>query len=763
MIININGKNCEANEGDYLLEVARANDIFIPAICYLHDCTPTLACRMCMVEIDGKRSYACNTKVKDGMVVLSDTKELWDERNAIMQTYCINHPLQCGVCDKSGECELQNFTLRAKVDTQNHYIKDFNKTPKNWGLLQYDPSLCIVCERCITVCKDKIGENELKTTPRGGDAIDKSFKDTMSKDAFAVWSKFQKSLITTANDKSLECSECGECTSVCPTGALINKHFQYTSNVWELLRVPASNPHSSDCELMYYDVKQKSIKDSSRMIYRVSNDFHFTTLNKAARFAYDTQSECKYKDEAAFNELVNLFKNKKIKNVKFNSFITNEEAYILELLRAKYDFNLVNLEALAFQEFLNSFCISANEFYNASSEDVKNADFIITLGSFLRHDNPTLSYKVNNALVVNKASGIYFHPILDEKVSKYSKNFISVNYDFGDELSVLEFIIKHFVKELPKELEYILTKEFSFLDEAKLKDLLLKKSKYCLIVGSDFIYHENALYFAKLLGFIQKSSEFKVMLIPTCTNTLGVSLICKLTNPSDGFTLGYNERGDFSFSNDLENNLISSSLIQQEGTFVNYDKRLVPTNAALPFDGYFLNDLANALDLYSDLTTDYTAKLPLNKGFRGTAFDDLENHYDNAGINHRGYLINTFEYVKGLEFKSVENKEPISTLNQEKVIILANPVGNLSKYSNKSSFFNECACLYASNKYLTQHNLKENEMIKLSDGENELIIKVVLDKDIQNYAYLPTFDDKINPFKFFKTKRFCELNVEVLS
>lgn len=799
MKININGKECIANEGDYVLQVARANDIFIPAICYLNDCSPTLACRMCMVEVDGKRSYACNTKVKDGMQVLSNTQELWDERNAIMQTYCINHPLQCGVCDKSGECELQNFTHKAKVDTQNHWIKEIDRRHKDWGLLQYDPSLCIVCERCITVCKDKIGDNELKTTARGGDAPDKDFKDTMGKDAYAVWTKFQKSLISPQNDKSLECQECGECVSVCPTGALINKNFQYRSNAWELTRIPASNPHSSDCELLYYDIKQKSIKDNSKMIYRVSNDFHFTTLNKAARFAYDITSDCKGKDTAEFNRLLSLFKENKIKNVKFNSYITNEEAYILELLRAKFGFNLVNNEALCFQEFLKTFCSFAGSFYNASSEDVKKSDFIVIAGSFLRHDNPTLSYKVNNAIVMNKGAGLYFHPIKDTKLSKIAKNFVNVACDYGKEAKVLEFILQYFAKDLPQDLGYIkeafyeeqievevkskdaegneikekqtqtikkssLAKELCF-DEDKLKDLLLKKSNFTLIVGNDYFYHENAKYLAYLLANIQKSTDFKVMLIPPRTNTLGVSLICKLSKACDGFTMGYNERGDFSFSNDEHNNLASSSLIEQEGTFVNYDARLVPTNAALSFKGYFLNDLANELGLNAKYTIDYTEQLPKDKGFLNIAFDDLTNYYDNAGNNHRGYLINTCEFVKNLnqELQIPQNQQLACECNKDDVVILANPIGNLSKYTNKSSFFNECASLYASKDYLAKHNLKENSMVKIYDDKDEIIIKVVLDKDIENGAYLPTFDDKINPYKFFKTRRYYALNIKEIS
>ncbi|MBO7370087.1 MAG: (2Fe-2S)-binding protein, partial [Campylobacter sp.] len=148
--ITINNQICECEENDYILQIARANGIFIPAICYLSGCSPTLACRLCMVEADGKRVYACNAKAKDGMVVITDTPEIASERKAIMQTYCINHPLECGVCDQSGECELQNFVHHLGVDEQIYAIKDTHKMPKNWGLINYDPSLCIVCERCIT-------------------------------------------------------------------------------------------------------------------------------------------------------------------------------------------------------------------------------------------------------------------------------------------------------------------------------------------------------------------------------------------------------------------------------------------------------------------------------------------------------------------------------------------------------------------------------------------------------------------------------------
>ena len=97
--LHIDGREIKAKEGEYILNVARANDIFIPAICYLTRCSPTLACRLCLVDIDGKRAYSCNAKAKDGMNIITHSEEIQEERRAIMEVYDINHPLQCGVCD----------------------------------------------------------------------------------------------------------------------------------------------------------------------------------------------------------------------------------------------------------------------------------------------------------------------------------------------------------------------------------------------------------------------------------------------------------------------------------------------------------------------------------------------------------------------------------------------------------------------------------------------------------------------------------------
>ncbi|MGB0989985.1 MAG: 2Fe-2S iron-sulfur cluster-binding protein, partial [Halarcobacter sp.] len=90
--LTINGKVVEAKSDETVLNTARANDIFIPALCYLTRCSPTLACRLCLVEADGKQIYACNAKVKEGMNVTTSTPNIEKERRAIMEVYDVNHP-----------------------------------------------------------------------------------------------------------------------------------------------------------------------------------------------------------------------------------------------------------------------------------------------------------------------------------------------------------------------------------------------------------------------------------------------------------------------------------------------------------------------------------------------------------------------------------------------------------------------------------------------------------------------------------------------
>lgn len=760
MKISINDQILEANEGESILNIARANGIYIPALCYLSGCSPTLACRLCMVEANGKVVYSCNAKAKEDMQIYTNTPEIAAERNAIMQTYCVNHPIQCGVCDKSGECELQNLTTHLKVNEQKFAIADTHKPHKKWGLINYDPALCIVCERCVTVCKDRIGESALKTVPRGVE-VPKELKESMPKDAYAVFSKMQKSLIGPSVGESLDCSFCGECISVCPTGALISSHFQYSTNIWELNPIPAANPHQSDCELIYYDVKEKNTSDRSKQIYRVSNDFTFGEISGAARFGYDFHNELACKNEEKFEEIVLNIKNGAIKNIKFNSFITNEEALILERLREKFDLNLINNEALNYQKFLNKFSeFSGLSSYNADYEDIKNSDFIISAGSFLRHESPVTSFKLNNALKMNKAAGIYFHHIADEIVKKYSKNFIYVTHEAGKLEQILLFILKNWGKNLPSAL----TSKLENFDEnfdLDVPALSEGKSKFTLILGSDFYTDENANLLAALTGVIARATPFLVMLIPPRTNSLGVAKICTLASEKKlGKTLGYNENGDYKFSI-FEGDIDASALNQQEGTFTSINNALVPTNVAIPHKGYFLNDIANALGLMAKNTIDYTPNLPKEKGYKGIKFDDLENFYANDGTSHRGYKLEISNFTPNDDIEPLLKDSKSINLKDDKALInLANPINLPSFFANYATQTAKRAKLYASSEFMAKFEISQNEAIILEKDGYKLAICVELDSELGGVAaYLGDYDDKLDVGVIFNGKSYAAVKI----
>lgn len=807
--LTIDGKTCTAKEGETLLNIARSNDIFIPAICYLTRCSPTLACRLCLVEADGKQVYACNAKAKDGMDVKTVTPNIVKERRAIMEVYDVNHPLQCGVCDQSGECELQNYSLYEKVDSQSYATPDVHRPTAHWGVMNYDPGLCIVCEKCVTVCKDMIGSNALSTVKRGAEALAKDYKTSMPKDAYSMWNKLNKSII--GFDES-SCIDCGECISVCPVGALVSSDFQYKSNAWELTKIPASNPHSSDCSLLYYEVKHHSIENSEKVIYRVTNDSHYTTLSGAARFGYDFENSVASKDTEGFKKAVESIK--ECDTFIFNSYITNEEAYILQKLKESLGFKLVNSDAKAFKEFMDTYSsVSGKNLYNGTLKDVHDSNFVISVGSMLKNDHPSAKYAYNNSVVMNKGAGLYFHPVQDksmEGIGKKGKTTDVVYHKPLKEEYVLLLILDLFAKELPddleeyldsfkekrvktitetikekvvsvvkdeesgeekevskmvpkkvnKDVEYTYTKildelslDASFLDT--IETLLAKKDSYSLIVGEDVITHPNSKNLAKLCAFVEKYTEFSVVVLPTQTNTLGVSLICDLDDEVSGKSVGYNMKADFELSALGDGDLDMPALNQQEGTFVNVDKRVVPTNAALAYKGYVLNDLANALGLDAEYTIDYTSKLPTESGFKEILFDDLPNEFLNSQVENRGYVIDTLSVESSDCFDKVE-----SISLGENLIYRANPINQFNEFTAKAHQLDEKSGLYASKAFLDKKELACGDRVVVKTTLGEIEVEVVEDKHLLGeIAYLSTFDKNVDTKSLFAKYRFSEAEI----
>ncbi len=812
--VTIDGIECKAKAGEYILNVARANDIFIPAICYLTRCSPTLACRICLVEADGKRVYSCNAKVKDGMNIVTQNEEILEERRAIMEVYDVNHPLQCGVCDQHGECELQNYTLELKVDSVHYAIRDTLRETKNWSsVLHYDAGLCIVCERCVTVCKDMIGDAAIKTGPRGGDKLPKELKEVMPKDAYAMWNKLQKSIIVPSNGtEHTNCSDCGECTAVCPVGALTERDFLYKANPWELSSIPSACAHCSSACHLYYETRFTSIDNPEESIFRIKNEWNYQTLCGAGRFGYDYENRNAKKDLNSLKLAIDAIK--KAKAIRFNSMITNEEALMLQTLKEKFGIKLINKEVKPFQDFLKEYSNVAGQIlYKDDFKSMYESDFIITVGAKVKNDNPAVKYLFNNIQKMNKGAGIYMHPVIDNLIPTFGKSVMQLNYKVGDEEYALLLILDIFVKDkdkLPKEVKEILNsskekrkktitqkvmeevveivkdKESGEEKEVKkkvpkmvkkeveyeantlaerlganpenfaddLEKALKKKENFSLVIGEDFYYHPKSANLAKLVRLIEENTDFKVAFIPPKSNALGVSLICDLDEEEDGFVVGYNENGDFKLSALGNGDFDIPAMNQQEGTITNMNKRVVPLNAALDYQGYELNDLLNELGLGKRYTIEWTSELPLSKGFQKISFDDLPNEFTNDMKENRGYILANIPTKK----EELKLDKIGSDILEGDIAYRCNPERQFNDFTNKAHQIFEEFGVYASKE--RAETLGDKVKVIFENGK-ELELPVIIDERISgDIIEVPDFKSEFDIYSLFGKNRYAKVTLK---
>lgn len=292
--------------------------------------------------------------------------------------------------------------------------------------------------------------------------------------------------------------------------------------------------------------------------------------------------------------------------------------------------------------------------------------------------------------------------------------------------------------------------------------MLVKKDKFSLIIGEDVITHPNYKTLAKLCAMIDKYTKFDILIIPTKTNTLGVSLICQLDEKVEGFAIGYNEKADYELSALGDGNLDMPALNQQEGTFVNIDKRVVPTNAALPYKGYILNDIANELlSKKQEYTIDYTSKLPTTSGFKQIEFDSLANYFSNDANEHRGYILDNIDVQIDNSFEKTEILN-VQEHKDEFIIYRANPMNLFNEFVAKSHEFERKAKtgIYMSEKLFNKLQLEQNSKVRVLTKNKTFDLDVFIDEQIDGeIAYVSTFDKSYGTKELFDSYRFIRASL----
>ena len=316
----IDGREVEFTPGQNLIEVAKKGGVAIPFFCYHPGLTVVAQCRMCAVEIEKmpKLQTACSTPATEGMVVKTRSPRVLQAQNSTMEFLLINHPLDCPICDKSGECDLQDNSFKhgdaySRYTEERRTYLDLDMGP----VIKKNMNRCIHCTRCIRFGDEIAGIHEMVAVKRGNNTE-----------------------IVTIDGKQLQTEYAGNYSDICPTGSLTLKEFRFKKRVWMLRKTPTvCEGCSRGCNM--------EIQQDANVIYRClprenmqinkywlcdEGRFNFTYVNSEDRITSPMVKEKERLSDSDWGSSIDLAKKalagKKV-TVLLGSDMTQEEAALL--------------------------------------------------------------------------------------------------------------------------------------------------------------------------------------------------------------------------------------------------------------------------------------------------------------------------------------------------------------------------------------------------------------------------------------------------
>ncbi len=650
--INVNGSEISSKPDQLIIEACEDSGIHIPRFCWHKRMDPVGMCRMCLVEIETPRGKAlvpsCTTKVSEDLVVDTESDVVKKAQEGVLEFLLINHPLDCPVCDKAGECPLQDQTM-AYGPGESRFVEDkrhFEKPIPISEIILLDRERCILCARCTRFSDEISGDPLIEFIQRGNKTQVNTFPDEPFRSYFS-----------------------GNTVQICPVGALTSSSYRFKARPWDLKKVSSTSNCSSVGDSVELNISQ------NKMLRILGEDNEFTNqgwLSDKGRYNFEYLHSDKRIEtpllvknsnkELTINETMELISNEILTSDNPNiSFIvghnsTNEEYYALN----KFAENLNKVENENIVSNIN-FYLSDDYLYNGffnddyslgEIKDLDSADTIILWAQDIKDNLPTLYLRIKQAIRNGKKLLIFGHTntaIKQLSEEYYGENIVTNNFEFNVEIS-----------DIPNLSKYI-----------DGKDVLA-------IVGkASPLQNVNPIF--QLVKHLDQNSNLKILNCFSKGNTLGAlqnlgivkglnEFITEFDSSKKNivFTVGSNPVNNSIYSSKIKETLIDADFVvsldlfknettelsdiilptttfaEKEGTFTNLEMRTLMQNKILPTPGSALNEweywliLSNKMNLLQSYGTEAELNSMLCKDYIDNgnipSFDNLNKPSNLDGI-----------------------------------------------------------------------------------------------------------------------------------
>ncbi|MCL2567236.1 MAG: NADH-quinone oxidoreductase subunit NuoG [Alphaproteobacteria bacterium] len=581
--IVINGEENEVKDGLTIIQACDELGIQIPRFCY-HDKLPSVgSCRMCMVEISGSRKLvpSCATTVAEGMEIQTETEAIHKARKMVLEMLLVNHPLDCPICDKGGECDLQDQTYRYGLDNSAINVVKRAVEQKDFGPL-IDPYMtrCIHCTRCIRFATEIAGVQELGALGRG-----------------------DHTEISMYISKALSSELSGNLAEVCPVGALTNSQYAFKARPWELISTETIDVMDAIGSNIKVDASTLAVL---RIMPKINDEINESWIGDKSRYIVDAlriqrldqpmvrinSRLSKSSWHEAFKVIADKLKSLNGSQVAalMGDFVDVETAFITKKL-----FNALKCDNLDCRGGIN---FDANDrgsyLFNTTITGIEEADSCLIVGSNPRFEAPVLNARLRKRYL---KGGFEIAVIGD----KYDGNY---KYDYlGNNIAILNDILdgKHeWVKKLKSSKKpMIILGQGAFYGNDAAEVISLAKAvavKYNMIQkdwnGYNVLNTSTGMLSALEAGFVSQDKKVDTNSIIEAMKARNIKFLW-LNNvdninfdsiPQDVFVVYQGHHGDKGAAR--ADVVLSSNLwLEQNGTYVNIEGRFQRAYKAVPSVG----------------------------------------------------------------------------------------------------------------------------------------------------------------------------------